>query len=875
MDTRYLEYCFVDRFFYDAPQRAEETGPSYLDGRSVPEGWQTTQQTVWTTVAPKEALLPPQGWKVHVSVCLDNAVAVLDEVWGYCVERGIPFKFLSNRLNLVTRNQKYADRGGSGKFVTIYPRGDEELAGVLENLGDALRGQPGPYILSDARIGSGPLHVRYGGFVRRFCRSATGEPIHAIEAPDGTLVPDVRRPVFETPDWAPIPDVLVPHLAAREADDESQEFPFDITQPLHFSNGGGIYEAVDTRNGQRVVLREARPHAGLDSAGRDAVTRLRRERDVLRVLDGLPCVLRLHDHESYWEHEFLVEEFVEGVTLGKASISRFPLIHPAPTEAEVAEYTTWALGMLDKVERGLRSIHERGVTFGDLHPHNIMVRPDDEICFIDFEAASLPGEDNPVYMGAPGYVPVDGRRGAAADRYALACLRISMFLALNMMLPLDPGKIDGILRAIERRFPVPTGFAATVLAELALPEDEDLPAAAGRRRVAALADRLDADSGAVPDLRASIVRAIRASATPERDDRLFPGDIKQFVGDGLGIAYGTAGVLHSLSVAGFDVAPEHSRWLLDAVRRADMVRPGLYDGMHGIAYVLDELGHRDEALALIERLEGAPLDDLPTTLFDGLAGIGLTLDHFAGATGDPRHRDAALGIADRLAALTGARRSAEDEEGRKAKHGLMYGGSGRAAFFLKLFETTGDQALLDLARAELNHDLDNCLHGEDGTLQVDEGWRRMPYLETGSAGVLLVIQDYLRHRGDSRFEEAIDPIVRAGGTEFVIGSGLFNGRAGLLAVLARLRDRDPGRRGDLDRLVDMHVRRLSWHVLSFHGEAAFPGDQLMRMSMDLATGSAGVLLALDAASGGRAGGFLPLVTRGSAPLDSTLATATV
>ena len=44
-----------------------------------------------------------------------------------------------------------------------------------------------------------------------------------------------------------------------------------------------------------------------------------------------------------------------------------------------------------------------------------------------------------------------------------------------------------------------------------------------------------------------------------------------------------------------------------------------------------------------------------------------------------------------------------------------------------------------------------------------------------------------------------------------------------------------------------HVRRMNWHVVSYRGHIAFPGDQLLRLSMDLASGTAGVLLALGAA----------------------------
>jgi hypothetical protein len=64
-------------------------------------------------------------------------------------------------------------------------------------------------------------------------------------------------------------------------------------------------------------------------------------------------------------------------------------------------------------------------------------------------------------------------------------------------------------------------------------------------------------------------------------------------------------------------------------------------------------------------------------------------------------------------------------------------------------------------------------------------------------------------------------------------AGLFAGRAGLLPLL---RD-DPAHATE-------QIRRLAWHALPHGGGLAFPGDQLLRLSADLATGAAGVLLAL-------------------------------
>ena len=82
-----------------------------------------------------------------------------------------------------------------------------------------------------------------------------------------------------------------------------------------------------------------------------------------------------------------------------------------------------------------------------------------------------------------------------------------------------------------------------------------------------------------------MTRAILASATPDREDRLFPGDIKQFTTGGLNVAYGAAGVLYALAVTGAGRYPEHEEWLVK--RAADPgsgTRLGFYDGLHGVAY---------------------------------------------------------------------------------------------------------------------------------------------------------------------------------------------------------------------------------------------------------------------------------------------------
>ncbi|MFJ5229709.1 class III lanthionine synthetase LanKC [Kitasatospora sp. NPDC088391] len=815
-----------DPLFYDHPVAGSARRRFAATDRPAPAGWRRDEGTSWLYLTPDGAELPDQGWKIHVSAVPGEAAEVIDLVSGYCLTAGLPHKFLVGPRVHHLNNSKYARRGSSGKLLAVYPADEAELQAALDGLGPLLAGRRAPYVLGDLRWQDGPLYLRYGAFRELWCTLESGERVLALAGPDGALVPDRRPPYFELPPWVEPPACVAAQLRADQAAAAGQAgLPYDIERALHFSNGGGVYLARDRADGGPVVLREARPLAGLDGAGHDAVDRLRTEARALRALAGLEFVPRLLGEFTVWEHHYLAEEYVEGETLRQFLARSNPLTRPDPSPADLARYTARALDVVDQLERAVEQMHARGWAFGDLHPANVLLRPDGRVCLVDFEVAHRPDLDPGPSVGCPGYVAPHADAGFERDRYALDCIRLALFLPYTMLLDLEPGKSDQLADAMAEFFPVPAAHTERVRRGLRRP--------GAAPAVPAAPDLFG--SGRADLLAESLTRAILGSATPERADRLFPGDPAGLTDGGWTLAHGAAGVLHALHVTGHPVEEAHTDWLWRAARRAADPRPGLYGGLHGAALVLAELGREEQASELVRRAA----DTTDPFLHNGLAGVGLTLAELHRRTGDDRLRSELDRVTEQLAAAlapgglppTGA--------------GLLHGPSGIAEFFLRRYEDGGDAAHLDLAARALRADLAQCRTSEEGAVNLLDGTRLLPYLGSGSGGVGLALGHYLRHRPDPEFAAALDGVLLAARAQLVIFGGLFHGRAGLLALLAEHRDRP----GTAD-LIDRQLRLLAWHAVPFRDGTAMVGDQLHRLSMDVATGTAGVLLAVHAAAGG-------------------------
>ena len=90
-------YAMRDVDYCPPLHRMAEPGHRYAPS-SAPAGRGCVDQDIWAACEPLRPILPDQGWKLHISVRLGRADAVLEEVARPCFAQGVPLKHVSEEL---------------------------------------------------------------------------------------------------------------------------------------------------------------------------------------------------------------------------------------------------------------------------------------------------------------------------------------------------------------------------------------------------------------------------------------------------------------------------------------------------------------------------------------------------------------------------------------------------------------------------------------------------------------------------------------------------------------------------------------------------------------------------------------------------------
>ncbi|HEX8249599.1 MAG TPA: protein kinase, partial [Pyrinomonadaceae bacterium] len=341
-----------------------------------------------------------QGWKIHISATIHTAKTVLEKVAPLLNDQKVFFKAPKSLMELGKLNSgMFYGYSQIGKFITVYPRNEEEFVRLAETLHRLTVGFAAPVIPFDLRYEEDSnVYYRYGAFKNLEIKEADGKLTPAIFDLNGNLVPDIRNNEKGKPEWISNP------LAVKKTKDESEmESPLKTTyrvfKSLSQRGKGGVYMALDFSSQQPrlCVIKEGYQNGEVNWLGRDGYDYVKREAEILERLSfvGLGLPEKYETFES-GNNFYLVTEYLEGETLQDFLAKRkrrLPL-------KKVLEYS-YKLALL------IEKIHAANWVWHDCKPANIVITKNENLRLLDFEGAYQKNEVSHIVWGTDDFLPAE------------------------------------------------------------------------------------------------------------------------------------------------------------------------------------------------------------------------------------------------------------------------------------------------------------------------------------------------------------------------------------------------------------------------------------------------------------------------------------
>ncbi|MCP6683806.1 class III lanthionine synthetase LanKC [Bacillus nakamurai] len=792
--------------------------------------------SVWKYYHAKDVSLPEQGWKIHLTSSFEDSQSVLDRVARFCMDEKIEFKHLKDRHSFINMNSKNANRASSGKFITVYPANEEIFVELLKDLSEITKDfKKGPYILSDKRWENSNVFYRYGGF--KLILNEQGD--HCIRDERGNLIKDQRTPFYQIPDFVKdFDDYLntINHSDDLEHKEESHLAKYDIKTALSYSNAGGVYLATRKKDNLKVIIKEARPNAGLDGGPRDALERQRIEYDALKKLKNISGVVNLIEYFQEWEHYFLVEEFIEGRDLRQWIAQEYPFLRDTDG-GSICDHAKNIKKILLQLFALTDQMHINGVAMGDLQPANVMVTEDLTVKIIDFETAMPVDSEERPKMETIGFVSREMRTGGSRDWFGLK--RLVKYLALPVLSSddLDRYLQDNHLYWIKKNYG--ESFYHFILA-LQKECDEKIKGYHQYLPQEIILYNKKRDLNLYSMIN-KLIRGLENNLTD--DERLINGDIRQFE-----MSEGKFNFLTGGSGAAFMLTKCNSRsvnvdnwiqsFLMDNL--SSVKDNGLLTGKTGMLALLYEKGYKEVVLNELNVLRNN-VNDTNIALRSGLSGIGLFLISLYFETESTEYLEFAKEIEKLIELNKVKEESLKVNDWMAVGIGLIDGLSGVSLFYSALYSATNNKKYLEEAELLLRKDLEKTKKDDvTGVLQtLDDRNRLLPYLSGGSIGVAVSIW-FLNHvSGQDLFKEELGAIVNLSKMRCTISGGLFDGTGSFLLIPSMV---DSGL--DQKRILMEIMNLLNIFLIKKNDYYVYPGQFSYRLSDDVYTGSSGIVLAL-------------------------------
>lgn len=797
-----------------------QTQKSYFTIKEkVNSQWINENAEYWHYMIYQSNNLPAQGWKIHLSTTIQQAQEMLDIVTPWLIKEKVSFKFVSSLEQFVYSNSKYADRSESGKFITIYPRNDDEFEYLLQMLKKLTKNfDLGPYILSDQNWQESNVYFRYGGFKPIYIVSKDGKKIPAIYAPDGKKHEDKRLPYYQKPNFVPDP----PFFKKNVFPDSRTFLPlseYKVKSALHFSNAGGIYLAL--KDNQKVVLKEGRQHAGLDANQKDGFTRVKNEAAILKKLEDISAVVNCYADFTSWRHHFLVEEYIEGRSLEELLPTDFPFILGDVKKKN--KYKAKVKDILQQLKKIVEDIHNHGIAIGDLSLSNILITEKGDVRLIDFENAGLVDQKYIPGLTTAGFVSTGVKTFGEADNFALMRIAYYLFLPIIPVADMAPNIIAKHREWISSYF---GEDIVSFLRDFDVNVDDQEPIFLkkfmtvssknlSRRTINYFKSGLT--EGVLNHLNFNKLGLVPGLADKNDD----PINL-------LNLSTGAAGVLWAID----DKDDQRlNKWIkenqdniIDISRKTNVL--GLFNGIGGLAQVLEKLNYNDLAdqlLDLISKKADLTIED--NSLATGLSGLAFILRK--------RHPEITKKITDLLLSRWESVNFSNFEE---EDIGLLTGWGGVSYLFWCLGEKKKAEEII-------TYILQKHSEGEVNLAVTDKsrGFERLiPYLENGTFGLTLLMHKYMREDNlfKQKYQSSFEKLKKTCFTYCTYMETLMSGYSGVIPLANAL-----ATDGD-STMLDYSLEALNQYLVSDGKEILLPGKYGYKLSLNFSYGSAGLLTLL-------------------------------
>ncbi len=583
----------------------------------------------------------------------------------------------------------------------------------------------------------------------------------------------------------------------------------------------------------------------------DGFTRIKKECNALKLLNSKKYTVDFYDYFEIWENNYLIEEYLEGINLKEFVSQNFPF----SVKENRNIYKNKMIKVLNQLIDSLSDLHDNDIALGDLQPNNVIILENGDIKLIDLESATSPKKEYRPGLMTPGYVTKKAKTFEQADWFALLRIARFLFLPIENLSDLSVSIEHQQNQWIENYFGKDVVQCISVIESKVLQTlnilKQTLPLKSSEIEISA-----NNKSNIINSLRESIINNLDIETS-----QLINGDIRQYTDQlgALNISNGGFGAIMALHRTG-ELPKKVNNWIEDVFfkifenKLEDYNIPiGLFNGISGIASVLYDIGYKEKSIDILksiilpEKHNGENL-----TLSCGLAGMGLNFIAFYSIEKEKVFLDKAIHIYRLIKSAFSEKETLITNDTDSLPYGLLNGWSGISLFILYMSEYLDDiekteSYKLSIEMLDYEIDKNTSVNEELGLAQIQEyslGHKRLiPYLGEGAAGLALIIIEFNKKNPYFMKCEYDDLLIKLSNITDLYStytSGLFRGIGGMI-VLSNVKNKMFG-----DRYSLSHTIKSLGNYLLYNNEVGLvsPGEYGYRLSMDLQTGSSGLLLSL-------------------------------